>query len=160
MLGGGGSSSSNQTETNQIDKRMVIESGIGISSDSSTVSVQALDGGAVSAALNANVRAFQESANVVNAATAAQDATSERMYMLSGQALTGAAATISDVLGVTSRVYERAFTALDKSGRVIEGAGSLVATAYDDARGDQKQRSYIAIAALAVVAVVAFGGRK
>lgn len=50
--GGGGSSSSNATNTTSTDKRMVVDQGIGISSDSSSVYVNALDGDIVKAALD------------------------------------------------------------------------------------------------------------
>lgn len=51
--GGGGGSSSNSTTTTSTDKRLAIESGIGISSDSSTVNttVNALDANIVTKAL-------------------------------------------------------------------------------------------------------------
>lgn len=56
VCGGGGgsssSSSSNTTTTQTTDKRMVIDQGIGVSSDSSTVTVNALDGGVVQKALD------------------------------------------------------------------------------------------------------------
>lgn len=50
--GGGSSNSSNQTTTQNTDKRLVVDSGIGISSDSSTVTVNSLDAGIVGQALN------------------------------------------------------------------------------------------------------------
>lgn len=50
--GGGGSSSSNATTTTSTDKRMVVDQGIGISSDSSSVVVNALDGDIVKHALD------------------------------------------------------------------------------------------------------------
>lgn len=49
--GGGGSSSSQSSTTQNTDKRIAVEQGIGISSDSSTISVQALDAGIVGQAL-------------------------------------------------------------------------------------------------------------
>jgi len=137
MLGGGGSSSSNQTSTQQIDKRLVVDAGIGISSDSSTVSVNALDGGAVKESL----------------ATAGEAISA--LSSVSSLALTGGAKTVADVLGFASSVFSKSFDALDRSGKIIEGGGVLVAKAYDDAKGDGTQKTYIAVAALAVVAVVA-----
>lgn len=49
---GGSSASSNQTTTQNTDKRLVVDSGIGISSDSSTVTVNALDADIVNKALD------------------------------------------------------------------------------------------------------------
>lgn len=50
--GGSSSSSSNASTTVTTDKRLAIESGIGISSDSSTVNVTTLDAGIVAKALD------------------------------------------------------------------------------------------------------------
>lgn len=50
--GGGSSESTNQTTTTNTDKRLVVDSGIGISSDSSSVTVNALDAGIVEKALD------------------------------------------------------------------------------------------------------------
>lgn len=54
VLGGGGgsSSSSSATTTNTTDKRMVVDQGIGISSESSNVNVTTLDAGIVNKALD------------------------------------------------------------------------------------------------------------
>lgn len=50
-MGGGGSSSSSSSATNNIDKRLVTgENSVGISADSSSVSVNVLDGGAIAGA--------------------------------------------------------------------------------------------------------------
>lgn len=53
-MGGGGSSSSssNQTTTNTTDKRMVVDGGVGVSSDSSTVTVTTQDPAIVNKALD------------------------------------------------------------------------------------------------------------
>jgi hypothetical protein len=50
--GGGGSESSSTTTTNTTDKRMVVDTGIGISSESSNVNVTTLDAGIVNKALD------------------------------------------------------------------------------------------------------------
>lgn len=55
--GGGGSSSSSSTSTQNIDKRQVVEQGVAVSSDTSNVTVNALDGGAVAAAFDFATRA-------------------------------------------------------------------------------------------------------
>lgn len=51
--GGGSSSSSNQTTTNNTDKRLVVETGTGISSEGSTITINSLDAGIVSQAMDA-----------------------------------------------------------------------------------------------------------
>lgn len=50
--GGSKSSSANTTTTNTTDKRMVVDNGLGISSDSSTVTVNMVDADIVKAALD------------------------------------------------------------------------------------------------------------
>lgn len=50
--GGGSSSSSNATTTTNTDKRLVVNDGIGISSDTSSVTVNSLDSGIVTKALD------------------------------------------------------------------------------------------------------------
>lgn len=51
--GDSSSSSSNQTTTTNVDKRQVVDGqGLGVSSDSSTVNVSQLDGGAIDSAFN------------------------------------------------------------------------------------------------------------
>lgn len=52
MGGSSKSSSSSSTTTNNSDKRIAVETGIGISSDGSTINVQALDGAIVQKALD------------------------------------------------------------------------------------------------------------
>mgnify|MGYP000694537713 CR=1 FL=1 len=47
----GGKSSSNATTTNNTDKRIAVESGVGVSADKSTVTLNVLDGGIVNEAL-------------------------------------------------------------------------------------------------------------
>lgn len=49
-MGGSSSSSATTTQTTSTDKRMVVDNGVGVSSDSSTVTVNAVDLGAVEAA--------------------------------------------------------------------------------------------------------------
>lgn len=51
VCGGGGSRSSSAQTTNNTDKRLAVESGIGVSADNSQVSVNVTDGGIVSRAL-------------------------------------------------------------------------------------------------------------
>lgn len=117
-LGGGGgssSSSSSSTSTQNIDKRLVVDNGVGVSSDSSTVNVNALDAGAI-----------------------------EASFQFGRDALTGADALLA-----------RGLQVLDKATTVADKSTALVATAYDNAKGDRTEKTLIAAASLAVVAIVA-----
>jgi hypothetical protein len=51
VCGGGGSSSSSAQTTNNVDKRLVVGDGLGVTADNSSVSVNVTDGGIVSRAL-------------------------------------------------------------------------------------------------------------
>lgn len=136
--GGGGSSSSNETTTQNIDKRLVVDSGIGISSDSSTLNVTALDGGAVS-------RAFEFAAKNVD-------------LMKDADALQGQ--TVQQLLGLTDRVFDGAFKVLDKNADIVKASSAFVSDAYDNAKGEGDTKKLIAagvIAAVAIVAVKSFG---
>lgn len=87
--GDGGSSSSStatttQTTTTNVDKRLALNSGIGISSDQSTVNVQALDGEVVKKALD-----------TVSAADATAGAGFEKLLGLADKLFTGAGQVIS-----------------------------------------------------------------
>ncbi len=128
---GGGSSSSNETTTQNIDKRLVVSSGIGISSDSSTLNVTALDGGAIMSAFD---------------------------FAAKNDALQGQ--TAQQLIGLADRVFEGAFKVLDKNADVVKTAGQTVATAYDNAKGEGDAKRLVAygvIAAVAIVAVQSFG---
>lgn len=135
---GGGSSSSNETTTQNVDKRLVVDSGIGISSDSSSVNVTALDAGAITDAFefaNANVELLK-----------ASDA-------LQGQ-------SVAQLLNLTDKVFDGAFKVLDKNAAIVESSGQFVAQAYDNAKGEGDTKKMIAfgvIAAVAIVAVKSFG---
>lgn len=135
---GGGSESSNETTTQNIDKRLVVDSGIGISSDSSSVNVTALDAGAINEAFefaNANVE-LMKSADALQGQTAAQ------------------------LLGLTDRVFTEAFKVLDKNASLVQSSGKLVSDAWDNAKGEGSTKTFLAygvIAAVALVAVRSFG---
>lgn len=136
--GGGGSSSSNETTTQNIDKRLVVDSGIGISSDSSTLNVTALDGGAVQAA-------FEFAGQNVE-------------LLKNADALQGQ--TAQQLINLADRVFTGAFSVLDKNADVVKTAGASVATAYDNAKGEGDAKRLVAygvIAAVAIVAVRSFG---
>ncbi len=126
--GGGGSSSSSSTATTtqNTDKRIAVEQGIGISSDSSTVTVQALDAGIVSKALDT---------------VASSDAT--------------AGAGFTQLLTLADKLFTGAGAVIEKTqDTALAQIGSLNASA-NDARGtiDQKTMIVIAVAGAAAYAL-------
>lgn len=135
--GGGGSSSSsaNTQSTTNVDRRQVVgEGGLGVSSDSSTITVNQLDGGAIA-------RAF-DYGNIVAKG--------------SGDVATG-------LIKTAQEVFAKSYDALQKDREFVQTAGNQVVKAYDDAKGDGTQKFLIGIgvvAAVSVVAVAAMGGFK
>jgi hypothetical protein len=119
--GGGGSSSSASTQTtNNVDRRLVTDAGsVGVSGDSSSVTINTLDAGAISGAIELIRASDQETTKRLN-----------------------------DVLGVASSVFDKA------AGQVDRGA-SLVATAYDQAKGAGDEKTILIGVAIAAVALVA-----
>lgn len=136
--GGGGSSSSNQTSTFNIDKRLVVDSGVGISADSSNVSVTALDGGAIQ-------EAFEFAGRNLDLLKHADE--------LQGQASL-------QLLELAHSVFNRSFDVITENAEIVKAAGATVATAYDNAKGEGDAKRLVAygvIAAVAIVAVRSFG---
>lgn len=131
-LGGGKGSSTSSTTTTSTDKRMVVgEYGIGVSSDSSTVNVTALDGSAIKSA-------FEFAAT--NDLTTAEN--------------------VERLLGFAGDVFAGALTVLDKNAALVQSSGELVATAYEDAKGQTTDNKYLIAGALAIVGVVAVKALK
>lgn len=123
----GGSSSSSSQSVQNVDRRLVVgEGAIGLSSDGGTYTLNVLDGGAVSGALE--------------------------LVKASDQAT---AKTVSEQLGFTKEIFAAGLTVLDKAGKQVEAQTKLVANAFDTARGEGTQKNLIAAAALATVAIVA-----
>lgn len=92
--GGGKSSSSSTQETNNIDRRIVADGGsIGISSDSSSVTINALDGGAINAALDFAKASDQETGR-----------------------------TLNQVLGIAANVFDKAGRNVDSSAALVARA--------------------------------------
>lgn len=130
---GGGSSSSNETTTQNIDKRLVVDQGIGISSDQSTVNVTALDGGAIT-------QVFEFAQSSVD-------------LLKAGDALQGQ--TAQQLLGLVDRVFDKSFQVLDKNADIVKASGAIVATAYDNAKGEGDAKRLVAYGVIAAVAIVA-----
>lgn len=125
-LKGGGGGSSSESTTTSIDKRLVVDSGIGISSDTSTLNLQVLDGGSVAAALD---------------------------FAAQNDLTTGE--NIAALLGLTGNIFAGALTVLDRNADLVQSSGNLVATAYEDAKGQTADNKYLIAGALAIVGLVA-----
>lgn len=131
--GGGGSSSSSSastTETTNIDKRMVVDQGIGISSDSSTVNVQSLDAGIVNKALDT---------------VAAADATSGEGF--------------ARLLNLAEGLFTKGGELVDKVSDTSMAAVAAVSTAQNDAKGsiDQKTLVIMAVAGIGAAYILKKG---
>lgn len=134
-MGGGDSSSSASTSSNStaIDKRMVVDSGVGVSSDSSTVNITSTDMGAVKSAFDfagASGRSALEFAGE----------SGERMVD-----------SFDRVLKLADTVLSGSLTANDKS-------ASLMAQAFETAKttasGSIDQKTMMVLAGVAAVALV------
>ena len=129
--GGGGSSSSstsssNQTTTNNVDKRLVLDQGIAISSDSSTVTVNALDAGIVTKALDT---------------VSAADAT--------------AGAGFNQLLTLADKLFTAGGDILNKTQDSALSQIAAVNTAKNDSKGSIDQKTIIIIAIAGAAAYVA-----
>jgi hypothetical protein len=133
--GGGGSSSSTTTTTQTTDKRLVVDQGVGVSSDQSTVNVSVLDGGAINAAIDL---------------VKAGDLTTQQ--------------AVSQVLDLTGNIFTKALTVLDKSqdlnAKTLESAGSIVGTAYEDSKGGANRDRWLVAGAVAGMTLLAIKSRK
>lgn len=125
--GGGGSSSSSSTATTtqNTDKRIAVEQGIGISSDSSTITVEALDANIVNKALD-----------TVATADATSGAGFTQLLTLADRLFTGAGAVISDTQGQALKQLE-----------TLNAAGN-------DSRGQIDQKTMIVLAVAGAAAFV------
>lgn len=123
--GGGSSSSSSATTTNTTDKRLSIQSGVGVSSDSSTVTVNALDAGAIQSALDT---------------VKANDATQGQGF----QAL----------LGLADTLFQGAGTILNKAQDTTLAQQAAISTAQTNASGQIDQKTMIVLAASAAAVLI------
>jgi hypothetical protein len=125
MGGSGGSSSSNATTTQTTDKRMVVDQGIGISSDSSTVTVNALDGDIVKKALDT---------------VAAADAT--------------AGTGFTQLLGLADKLFTGAGSMIDKTQAASLAQLETINAAAADKSGTIDQKTMIVLAVAGAAALV------
>lgn len=129
--GGGGSSSSTASTTTNTDKRIAIQDGIGISSDTSTVNVQTLDAGIVNKALD-----------TVSVADASNAQGFTQLLSLADKFMQGAGEIITTTQATT-----------------MAQVGAL-STAQNDSRGTIDQKTMIALAVAGVGAIWAFNRKK
>lgn len=131
VCGGGGSSSSSQQTTQNTDKRQAVESGIAISSDSSTVNVQALDGAIVQKALD-----------TVSVADASNAQGFSQLLSLADKVISGAGSVIESTQATTLAQV------------------AALNTASNDAKGSIDQKTMTILAVAGVAAVWAFNRKK
>lgn len=118
--GGGSSSSSSNTTTNTTDKRMVVDQGIGISSDQSTVNVQALDGKIVSQAMDTIKAADATNGESFSALLTLAD----RLFTAGGNVLqTQADATMAQVGALNTIANDQKGVIDQKTLIILAGAG-------------------------------------
>lgn len=119
--GGGSSSTSSSSTTTNMDKRMVVDQGIGISSDNSTVNVEALDGQIVNKALDT---------------VAAADAT--------------AGAGFEKLLNLADGLFKAGGALVQKTSDTAMQAVGAIQTAQNDAKGSIDQKTLIILAVAGV----------
>ena len=192
-LGGGSGSSSSSASTSNVtdtttvqnfDKRVAVNSGVGISSDSSTITVNATstDAATVQAALDFATTAQGTAALVQNNSLVgaiesidrANARSTDAVTLANSHALDFAASTVAGALGVVGQsdqmtnktlndalgFAQTVFTAgvglVSKASDQVTQQNQLLATAYDNAKGDGTQKTqlmYVAIGAVALIAV-------
>jgi hypothetical protein len=160
-LGGDSSSSSSSSTTNQNqDRRIVVEGGVGVSSDESTVNVSALDGGAIDRAIDLATSTIGSSEARLGDILDASSAQLSDVVEFARASDAQRAQTLDSILGLGRTVLEQGFGLLDRAQTGIQDQGALLSTAYDNAQGagDEKQLvAYAVIGAVAFVAVKSWG---
>lgn len=140
--GGGGSSSTTEQTTQNIDRRQVVgEFGLGISSDTSTISVNVSDQAAIAAANSALAGALDT--------VKAGDQLQQQGFDL--------------LLKTAGSVMGEVFKAIDKNQQLVNTVSSGVADAYDTAQsavsGNRDLQRYMLIIGGIVVLVVFFNAK-
>ena len=136
MGGGGSSKSSNTTTTQATDKRMVVDQGIGISSDSSTVTVNSLDAGIVAKALD-----------TVAGADATNGEGFARLLDLSGSGF-------EQLIGLADKLFTGAGVMIDKTQSASIAQLETINAAASDQRGAIDQKTMVILAVAGAAALV------
>lgn len=146
IYGGGGSSSSSASSntTNNTDKRIAVDKGIGISSDSSTINVQALDGDIVKNALDALISGKTVDAGSVNRALDTVSANNA----IAGEGF-------SKLLNLAGDLFAGAGNVIEKNQDTALAQIASINAAAADQKGtiDQKTIMVLAIAGAAAIAL-------
>lgn len=155
--GGGSSSASNTSTTTQnYDKRVAVDTGVGLSSDSSTVTVNALDANAIIEAFDFATKAGANAALIANNSTVGALETVDRNAALTGKAFT-------DSLDFARTVFSQGLNVLTIAGDQVKAQGNLIASAWDNSKGSGAEKQtlfYVAVGAVALVAVATVWGKK
>lgn len=177
------SSSSNSTATTNTDKRLVVESGIGVSTDNTlkigntrgNLSLVQTDQGAVTAALDAIRDTTSKAMDAVSNAGAAAGAASSKAAaaaMESGNKTTKAAFDLIQandatngkgfqaLLGVADKLFSTGADVLQQSQTAAMGNIAAINTAANDARGAIDQKTIMVVAGIAGAAFIANAMRK
>ncbi len=138
--GGGGSSSSTSSNTTNVDKRLALDSGVGISSDQSTVNVTTnnLDAGIVGNAL--------DSVNNAIDAVSIADATNSQGF--------------TQLLGLADKIFQGAGTILQNTQATTLAQVGALNTAQNDNKGAIDQKTIIVLAVAGAAAAFAFSRKK
>ena len=122
--GGGGSSSSSTSSTTQnYDKRVAVETGVGLSSDSSTVTVNTLDAGIVQKALDTVATADATAGQGFNQLLTLAD----KLFTTGSKVLeTGQATTLAQVSALNATAADAKGTIDQKTMIVLAVAGAAV----------------------------------
>ena len=129
--GGGGSSSSTSSTTQNYDKRIAVDTGVGLSSDSSTINVQMTDAGIANKALE-----------TVQLADATNSDGFGKLLGLADKLFVGAGEVIKTTQGTT-----------------LAQVGAL-SQAQTDAKGAIDQKTIIVLAVAGAAAAFAFARKK
>ena len=134
LFGGDSTSSSTQTTTNNTDKRLVADGGsVGISSDSSNVSFNQLDAGAITAGTNVALAGIANNAN-----------------------------NMDHLLAAADKLFSQQQAALDMNSQLTKALATSTQAAYQDAAANAQGNKPIMYAVIAVIGIVAINilGKK
>lgn len=160
LCGGGGdssSSSSTATSTTNIDKRMALSSGVGVSSDSSTVNVNSLDGGAIAQALGFAGSALDsiKSSDATNAqGFTALLSSVNKTIDANTSAGTGAAQSFNGLLKLAGDLFATGSQMIGKTQDATLAQLATINTAANDQKGAIDQKTIIVLAVAGAAAVV------
>lgn len=131
--GGSSSSSSNQTTTNNMDKRVSIQGGVAVTGDPSSVSVTALDGGAVAA----GVGVANSALDAIKTADATNAQGFDKLLTLAGNLFQGAGQVVAKSqdtalaqLAQIDTTKNNASGQLDQKTMAMLGIGVVAMTAF------------------------------